>query len=170
MLGTRVKAIDGERDTLVHMIEVALALALVLAATPAHATPTPEQRAKTLLDIQAKAIDAGDQAALDATLTSDVIALVPDPRAVVAHHDIDAIRRTSPHESLNSAKVDKIVAGGDANAVWISAELWPGAGSIPCDRSARERSGRHRYCWQAGQNQRWYCAAHCSVARHCGHG
>lgn len=100
-----------------------VALALVIATSAAHAGVTPQQRAKALLDVQAKAINDNDQAPLDATLAPDVIALVPEPRAIVANADIAAIRRTSPHESLNSVRVGKIVAGGDANAVWVSAEL-----------------------------------------------
>lgn len=109
-----------------------VALALVLATEVAHGDPTPQQRAKALLDIQAKAINDNDQAALDATLMHDVIVLVPNPRPIVANADIAAIRRTSPHESLNSAKVVKVVAGGDANAVWLSAELvLDGGGTEP---------------------------------------
>ncbi len=106
---------------------------LILAgAAIAHADPTPQERAKALLDLQAKAISDRDQAALDATFVPEVIALVPDPRAIVTRSDIDSIRRTSPHESLNWAKFTKIVAGGDANAVWISAELEvDGAGGEP---------------------------------------
>ena len=105
------------------MTRVGIVGMVVFAASAAHAEPTPQQRAKTLIDLQAKAIDDRDEATLYATFTKDAVILVPDPRPMTRGDQIDAIRRTNPHESLNSAKVKKRVAGGDANAVWLDAEL-----------------------------------------------
>ncbi len=99
------------------------AIAALLGVTAARAEPTPQQRARALIDLQAKAIDDRNEEVLYATFTQDAVILVPDPRPMTRGDQIDAIRRTSPHESLNSAKVGKLVAGGDANAVWLDAEL-----------------------------------------------
>lgn len=108
-----------------------LKLALVAVTTVAHAAPSPSERAKALLEAQAKAIDHADGDAFRATFAADAILLAPIPRGV-AETDLATVRRTSPHESLNSAKVTKLVAGGDANAVWISAEIMlDGGGTEP---------------------------------------
>ncbi len=100
-----------------------IALIAALGAETARADPTPQQRAKALIDLQAKAIDDRNEEVLYATFTQDAVILVPDPRPMTRGEQIDAIRRTSPHESLNSAKVTKLVAGGDPNAIWLDAEL-----------------------------------------------
>ncbi len=98
-------------------------IAMLLGVNAARAEPTPQQRARALIDLQAKAIDDRNEDVLYATFTQDAVILVPDPRPMSRGDQIDAIRRTSPHESLNSAKVGKFVAGGDANAIWLDAEL-----------------------------------------------
>ena len=97
-----------------------LALILLLTACPAFADP--RSRASHVLDAQIGGLK-GDPAKLVATFAADATLLVPDPRSPSSPSIEDAIRRTSPHDTLRGVKIDKQVVGGDDSAVWVSAEL-----------------------------------------------
>src|SRR3569833_3605670 len=88
------------------------------------ATAAPPPKASAILDAQLAAIKASDEAALAGTFSKDAIVLVPDPRPVQAETTglRESIARLSPHGSLRSIKVTKIVANANASAVWFSAE------------------------------------------------
>jgi hypothetical protein len=100
-------------------------------ASPPSKAPAPptasgaSSRATTIMNAQVAAINTGEEAKLVDTFSDDAVVLVPDPRA--AHGETtglpQAIARLAPHDSLKSIKVDKLVAGANAGAVWWSAEL-----------------------------------------------
>jgi hypothetical protein len=87
-------------------------------------TIKPEDRAKQLIGTQVAALSKSNDD-LIATFDKAAVVLVPDAREVKDPHIglSDAINRTSPHESVGDIKVVKLAAGGNAGAMWLSAEL-----------------------------------------------
>jgi hypothetical protein len=114
-------------------------LLLLLTACPVFASPT--SRATKVLDAQIAGIKGATSRPLD-TFAPDATLLVPDPRSRSRPALEDAIRRTSPHEQLRGAKLQKVVAGGDDHAVWVSAELslsiWSAEPGTPAHLTTRE--------------------------------
>jgi hypothetical protein len=88
------------------------------------ASPTPEERARTLLEKQLKALPS-DNAALMATFVKDAVVMLPrvaaklDPELELGGQ----IAGMNPHATMKSAKLGQIVAGGNASMVWLAAEL-----------------------------------------------
>lgn len=108
-----------------------LATLVLIACHDAPASPgagsgaSPETtRATTVLNAQVASLRSGDAALVD-SFAADAVVLVPDARA--AHGETtglrDAIARLNPHDTLKDVKVARLVAGGNASAVWWSAEL-----------------------------------------------
>jgi hypothetical protein len=111
---------------------VALVLSLgcaeVSEAAPASKTPAAPaddtSRASAIMKAQAASIVANDKA-LVGTFAPGALVLVPDPRS--ATDDTtglrEAIARLEPGAAAKDVSISKIVAGGNADAVWWSAEL-----------------------------------------------
>ena len=95
-------------------------------AAQASAPPTAVDhlaRGKQLLDAQVAAL-LKDDAAMTATFDAEAVVLVPDPRKV--SEDIGlraAITRLAPSAELKSVTADKIIVGGNVDALWLTAEL-----------------------------------------------
>jgi len=83
------------------------------------------ERATTIMNAQLGALKNSQESALVDTFAKDAVVLVPTPR--LAHGETTglpaAIARLSPHDTLKSATVTKLVAGSTASAVWWSAEV-----------------------------------------------
>lgn len=84
-----------------------------------------EARAKALLDRQIAAIKDRKDAELIATFTPDAVILNPtaEPAAHQPSQLTDTIPRLAGHRTLKDIKVTKLVAGGNPNVAWFSAEL-----------------------------------------------
>src|SRR5512139_1845097 len=99
-------------------------IALLLAdLSSVCAEPKPNDRAKKAVAAQLAAL--GNEPALVAMFAPDAVVLVPDGRLAAGPTTglADAIMRRSPHGVLGSAKLGKLAAGGDATAVWLSADV-----------------------------------------------
>lgn len=83
------------------------------------------ERATAIMNAQLGALKNAKEAALVDTFAKDAVVLVPTPR--LAHGETTglpaAIARLSPHDTLKSATVTKLVSGSSASAVWWSAEV-----------------------------------------------
>lgn len=117
----------------------AVSLACVLAAsctaqadspkTPAKAppvkfSPTPEERAKALLEKQIKALPS-DNAALLATFAKDAVVMLPRVAAKI-EPDLELggqIAGMNPHAEMKGVSLGQFVAGGTAGMAWLAAEL-----------------------------------------------
>lgn len=82
-------------------------------------------RGKQILDAQVAALrQTADDSALRGTFDPDAVVLVPQPRSAQKSGDLrGAIARLDPGATLEDIKVDKLVVGGNADALWLSAEL-----------------------------------------------
>jgi hypothetical protein len=90
----------------------------------AKASPTPQERAKSLLEKQMKALPA-DNAALLATFAKDAVVMLP---RVAAKIDLDLdlggqIAGMNPHAEMKGAKLSQFIAGGTTVMAWLAAEL-----------------------------------------------
>jgi hypothetical protein len=88
-------------------------------------TPTPEERARALLEKQLRALPE-DNAALIATFAKDAVAILPNFSLKVGDPDVDMggqIAFMNPHAQMKSAKLGKLVAGGSSSMVWLAADL-----------------------------------------------
>jgi hypothetical protein len=91
---------------------------------PAKSSPTPEERAKSLLEKQLKALPS-DNAALLATFAKDAVVMLPRGAAKI-EPDLELggqIAGMNPHAEMKGAKLSPIVAGGTAGMAWLAAEL-----------------------------------------------
>lgn len=83
------------------------------------------ERATAIMNAQLGALKNAKEAALVDTFAKDAVVLVPTPR--LAHGETTglpaAIAQLSPHDTLKTATVTKLVAGSSASAVWWSAEV-----------------------------------------------
>lgn len=82
-------------------------------------------RATTIMNAQLGALRNAQEAALVDTFTPDAVVLVPGPR--LAHGETTGLRaaiaRLTPHDTLKTATVTKLVAGSTPSAVWWAAEV-----------------------------------------------
>ena len=101
-------------------------IALLAIAGSAYAE-TPTDRAKALVTSQLAAVTKNDDKAFQATFTADAHLdsywnngpLSTAPSGYVR----DPFMNGSPHSEFKKIKLDKIVAGGDANVVWLTADV-----------------------------------------------
>lgn len=97
------------------------------ATAPSGPAPDPTAKAKELLDAQVAALGTcGESAALIATFSPDAVVFTPpgwravkDPNAGIC----EAIAITAPGQTVKSIKPGKLVAGGNASAVWLNTTL-----------------------------------------------
>jgi hypothetical protein len=82
------------------------------------------QRATELLKTQVDSLK-GDGTALVASFRPDAVVLVPDPRLASGPNVglRDAIDQTGPQDSVKKIALGKVVAGGNATAVWLNATI-----------------------------------------------
>lgn len=94
------------------------------AARPATPSVSPAERAKQTLERLVTALRT-DEAAVLATFAPDAVVLVPNPREVSEPNSglREALARLPPSATLADVTVDKLVAGGNAEAIWLTAEL-----------------------------------------------
>lgn len=88
-------------------------------------SPTPEERAKALIERQIKALPDNNAAFL-ATLASGAGLFVPSFPVKLDDPNIDIggqIAGMNPHAEMKSAKLTKLTAGGSSSMVWLAAEL-----------------------------------------------
>ncbi len=93
-------------------------------APPAKSSPTPEERAKSLLEKQMKALPS-DNAALLATFAKDAVVMLPRVAAKI-EPDLELggqIAGMNPHAEMKGVKLSQLVAGGTAGMAWLAAEL-----------------------------------------------
>jgi len=93
---------------------------------PDKATSGDSSRATTIMNAQISAIQDGDEAKVVDTFSADAVVLVPAARSAHAPSAslLTSIGGMDPAgESMKTIKVDKLVAGANAGAVWWSAEL-----------------------------------------------
>ncbi|HEX7940555.1 MAG TPA: hypothetical protein VF488_02055, partial [Gemmatimonadaceae bacterium] len=93
-------------------------------APPVKSSPTPEERAKALLEKQMKALPS-DNAALLATFAKDAVVMLPWIAAKI-EPDLELggqIAGMNPHAERKGVKLGQLVAGGTASMAWLAAEL-----------------------------------------------
>src|SRR5450432_3051325 len=96
------------------------------APKPDKATSGDSTRATTIMNAQISAIQDGEEAKLVDTFSADAVVRVPAARSAHAPSAslLTSIGGMDPAgESMKTIKVDKLVAGANAGAVWWSAEL-----------------------------------------------
>ncbi|HUC00403.1 MAG TPA: hypothetical protein VMS11_11305 [Solirubrobacterales bacterium] len=93
-------------------------------APPAKSSPMPEERAKSLLEKQMKALPA-DNAALLATFAKDAVVMLPRVAAKI-EPDLELggqIAGMNPHAEMKGAQLSQLVAGGASSMAWLAADL-----------------------------------------------
>lgn len=93
-------------------------------AAPAKAGRTPEERGRSLIEKQLKALPS-DDAALIATFAKDAVVMLPRVAAKIEPGlELGGqIAGMNPHAEMKSAKLGKLVAGGTSSMVWVAAEF-----------------------------------------------
>ncbi|HUS30520.1 MAG TPA: hypothetical protein VMZ53_18550 [Kofleriaceae bacterium] len=104
-----------------------LALLAILCLTTTAFAETPQERAKAFVTTQLNAIVKNDADAFKATFSADAVLLASGAYEPIATRENlefqQMLMSGSPHDVFKKAKLDKIVAGGDANVIWLTAEL-----------------------------------------------
>ncbi len=124
--------------TPIRRCAVALAIVLASACTAKADSPkaagkapeakpatSPEARARAILQKQLKALPA-DNKAFIATFAKDAGLFVPNFPVKLDDEAMDIggqIASMNPHAEMTSAKLGKLVAGGDPSVVWFAAEI-----------------------------------------------
>lgn len=93
-------------------------------APPGKPSPTPAERAKSLLEKQMKALPA-DNADLLTTFAKDAVVMLPRVAAKL-QPDLELggqIAGMNPHAEMRGVKLSQLVAGGTAGMAWLAAEL-----------------------------------------------
>jgi hypothetical protein len=100
--------------------------AAVDASGPVAPPPDAGAKAKELLDAQVAALKTCEGGAFVATFRTDAVVFTPpgvheakDPNAGLC----EAVAHTAPNQSVKSIKQGKLVAGGNASAIWVSTTL-----------------------------------------------
>jgi hypothetical protein len=80
-------------------------------------------RAQKVLDAQLAAIKAGSDADLAKTFSKDAVVLARTGHEVDEGELARTVGQSGPHERVLDVKVQKLVAGGNDDAVWLMAEI-----------------------------------------------
>jgi hypothetical protein len=94
-------------------------------ASPTQPGSPPEERARGIIDKQLKALP-GNNAAFVATFTKDAGLFVPSFPVKLDEPNMDIggqIASMNPHATMKSAKLGRLIAGGNASMVWFAAEI-----------------------------------------------
>ena len=104
-----------------------VAVVAFLCISTAAFAETPQERAKAFVQSQLNAMIKNDADAFKATFSPDAVLLLSgayEPVATRENLEFQAeLMSGSPHDAFKKAKLDKIVAGGDANVIWLTAEI-----------------------------------------------
>lgn len=102
------------------------ACVLLCIATSAYAE-TPTDRAKAFVTSQLAAVTKGDTKAFQAMFGADAYVESYSPNEPLSKHELydlaDPFMSGSPHNEFKKIKLEKLVAGGDANVVWFTGDI-----------------------------------------------
>lgn len=107
------------------MIRTIVIASVVLGTAVACAGVGPQQRAKAALDAQLAAMPGHDDKFV-ALFAKGAVVVTPKHASLADDDSLSfgtEITTVHPHATLVSKKIDKLVAGGNANVVWFSADL-----------------------------------------------
>ena len=103
------------------------AIVATLCISTAAFAETPADQAKAFVTKQLELITKNDDKGFKATFSDDAVVLGYVPDQAVKSQDIhvrEVVTSGSPHDVFKKIKLEKIVAaGGDANVLWLTAEI-----------------------------------------------